>query len=395
MKVFMVGGAGAMAWGTARDLMELDELEELKLADFDEARACQRVEKLNDARAQATTCDANDVASLSKSLAGYDVCANAANHTVNLNVMRACLEAGVHYADLGGLFHVTRQQLELDSEFRERGLVGLLGIGAAPGITNVLAGRAAQALDTIEEAKIRCSVGATAEHGQEHEIFVPPYSITTIIDELTQPCPAFVDGELRDLPAGGGEEEVDFFEPVGKNTVVRCIHSEPALLPIAFRDKGIRHCDFKIGLPAAVQSALGLFLAAGFGIHEPIQVGRERIAPPELLNLVILENIKRNLEKIEKKSDPPEVYRAHLVGTRAGKRTEVIADIIARPGWCKWNDVVHPGTSTAFTVGIETICSGQVKRGAGGAEGILTEPDAFLEKLEKYGLELRVTERPA
>jgi lysine 6-dehydrogenase len=395
MKVFMIGGAGAMAWGTARDLLEFAELEELRLADFDEARVCQRAERLNDARAQATTCDANDVGSLSKSLAGYDVCANAANHSANLNVMRACLEAGVHYADLGGLFHVTRQQLEMDSEFRKRGLVALLGIGAAPGITSVLAGRCAQALDTIEEAKIRVGFGEPAEHDLEREVFVPPYSITTIIDELTEPCPAFVDGEFRDLPAGGGEEEVDFFEPLGKKTVVRCIHSEPVTLPAVFRDKGIRHCDFKIGLPAAVQSALELFLGAGFGIHEPIQVGRERIAPPELLNLVILENIKRNLEKIEKRPEPAEVYRAHLVGTRAGKRSEVIADVISRPGWCKWNDVVHPGTSTAFAVGIETICSGQVHRGVGGAEGILTEPDAFLEKLERYGLELRVTQRPA
>ena len=57
--------------------------------------------------------------------------------------------------------------------------------------------------------------------------------------------------------------------------------------------------------------------------------------------------------------------------------------------------LLSSGTSTAFTVGIETICSGQVQRGVGGAEGILTEPDAFLEKLERYGLELRVTERPA
>jgi lysine 6-dehydrogenase len=395
MKVFMIGGAGAMAWGTARDLLELDELEELILADLDEARVCQRAERLNDARAQATTCDANDVGSLSKSLAGYDVCANAANHAVNLNVMRACLEAGVHYADLGGLFHVTRQQLEMDSEFRKRGLVALLGIGAAPGITSVLAGRCAQALDTVEEAKIRVGFGEPAEHNLESKVFVPPYSITTIIDELTEPCPAFVDGEFRDLPAGGGKEEVDFFEPIGKRSVVSCIHSEPATLPAVFRDKGIRHCDFKIGLPAAVQSALELFLGAGFGIHEPIQVGRERIAPPELLNLVILENIKRNLEKIEKKREAAEVYRAHLVGTRAGKRSEVIADVISRPGWCKWNDVVHPGTSTAFAVGIETICSGQVHRGVGGAEGILTEPDAFLEKLERYGLELRVTQRPA
>ena len=395
MKVFMVGGAGAMAWGTARDLLEVGELEELRLADFDEARVCQRAERLNDARAQATTCDANDVGSLSKSLAGYDVCANAANHNVNLNVMRACLEAGVHYADLGGLFHVTRRQLEMDSEFRKRGLVALLGIGAAPGITSVLAGRCAQALDTIEEAKIRVVFGDSAEHDLEREVFVPPYSITTIIDELTEPCPAFVDGEFRDLPAGGGKEEVGLLRahreeerrqmyPLGAGYPSRSLPHQ-GNPPLRLQDR-----------PPHSRTVCARTLPRG-GLRNPraIQVGKERIAPPEFLNLVILENVKRNLEKIERRGEPAEVYRAHLVGTRSGKRIEVIADVLSRPGWCKWNDVVHPGTSTAFAVGIETICSGQVRRGVGGAEGILTEPDAFLEKLEKYGLELRVTERPA
>ena len=35
--------------------------------------------------------------------------------------MDAALEIGAHYADLGGLFHVTKQQLKRDAEFERRG----------------------------------------------------------------------------------------------------------------------------------------------------------------------------------------------------------------------------------------------------------------------------------
>ena len=40
---------------------------------------------------------------------------NAASYRVNLDAMRACLEAGCHYIDLGGLYRVTGRQLELST----------------------------------------------------------------------------------------------------------------------------------------------------------------------------------------------------------------------------------------------------------------------------------------
>ena len=64
---------------------------------------------------------------------------NSASYRVNLDAMTACLEAGCHYLDLGGLYWMTGRQLELGPRFRDAGLLALLGIGSAPGKTNLMA----------------------------------------------------------------------------------------------------------------------------------------------------------------------------------------------------------------------------------------------------------------
>ena len=71
--------------------------------------------------------------------------------------MEVALAAGAHYVDLGGLFHVAREQLGLDERFREAGLLAVLGMGSTPGKTNVMAARAVELLgDDVE----RIVVGA-------------------------------------------------------------------------------------------------------------------------------------------------------------------------------------------------------------------------------------------
>ena len=50
-------------------------------------------------------------------LAGMDALVNSASYRINLDAMRACLEAGCHYLDLGGLYTSPAEQLELSSEF--------------------------------------------------------------------------------------------------------------------------------------------------------------------------------------------------------------------------------------------------------------------------------------
>jgi saccharopine dehydrogenase-like NADP-dependent oxidoreductase len=88
--------------------------------------------------------DASDEAAVARALKGCTVCVNCADYRLNVPVMRGALAAGAHYVDLGGLYHVTRLQLELDGQFRERGQGALLGMGSAPGKTNLLASAASR-----------------------------------------------------------------------------------------------------------------------------------------------------------------------------------------------------------------------------------------------------------
>src|SRR6266511_118154 len=113
------------------------------LADWDEdfARLDARLEGKE-------RVDVADAGVLVRSLEGSSVCVNCVDYRLNLGVMEAALAAACHYLDLGGLFHMTRRQLELDDRFREAGLTAILGMGSAPGKTNLLARAAVERLGT-------------------------------------------------------------------------------------------------------------------------------------------------------------------------------------------------------------------------------------------------------
>lgn len=153
MRVFMVGGTGISGFGAARDLINNDLMTELVLADLDPSRIEQSIAVLDDSRVKGITLDANNTSALIENLKGFDICANAAIFTLNLGIMKACLEAGTNYVDLGGFFHYSKRQLELDQQFKEKGLTAIIGMGAGPGTTNLMGGWCASQLDTVEKFK--------------------------------------------------------------------------------------------------------------------------------------------------------------------------------------------------------------------------------------------------
>ena len=108
-------------------------------------------------RVETTQVDVTDSGSLRRALDGAYATIASLPYRYNLEAMHGALEAGAHYVDLGGLFHMTRRQLELAPEFERRGLMAILGMGSAPGIVNVLATLAARGLDAVRE--IHCLVG--------------------------------------------------------------------------------------------------------------------------------------------------------------------------------------------------------------------------------------------
>ncbi|MGH3142639.1 MAG: saccharopine dehydrogenase NADP-binding domain-containing protein, partial [Gaiellales bacterium] len=147
--------------------------------------------------------DPSDSAAVAAALDGSAVCVNCADYRLNASVMRGALDAGAHYVDLGGLYHVTKLQLEFDSEFRERGLGALLGMGSAPGKANLMASAAVARLE--EDPRSLEIWAATRDPAAEGHPFPAPYSVRTLLDELSMAPVVVEDGQALEVEPLSGE----------------------------------------------------------------------------------------------------------------------------------------------------------------------------------------------
>jgi hypothetical protein len=202
--------------------------------------------------------DVRDPASLARGLDGATVCVNCADYRLNLDVMRGALASGAHYVDLGGLFHMTRRQLELDEDFRAAGLTAVLGMGSAPGKTNLLARAAVERLGS-EPTKMEIWA-VTRDPAAEGHPFPAPYSVRTLRDELQMRPMIVSGGQVQDVEPLSGEAEREFPDPVGSAQGIYTLHSELATLPEAYPT--LEDASFRLCLAAGLKEKL-LALADG------------------------------------------------------------------------------------------------------------------------------------
>ncbi|HEY8193319.1 MAG TPA: saccharopine dehydrogenase NADP-binding domain-containing protein [Gaiellaceae bacterium] len=199
--------------------------------------------------------DASDPESVARGLDGATVVVNAADYRLNLPVMRGALGAGAHYVDLGGLYHVTNEQLALDGEFAERAVGALLGMGSAPGKTNLLTAAAVSRLGE-EPRSLEIWAAARDPAAADHP-FPAPYSVRTLLDEL-QMKPVIVEsGEVQEVEPLAGEAERELPEPVGRAKGIYTLHSELKTLPRAF--PSLESASFRLCLaPGLLEKLLAL-----------------------------------------------------------------------------------------------------------------------------------------
>ena len=209
-----------------------------------------------DARLQGEEqVDAADAGAVARALDGCTVCVNCVDYRLNVPVMRGALAAGAHYVDLGGLYHVTRLQLELDAEFRDRGQGALLGMGSAPGKTNLLASAAVSRLRG--EPRTMEIWAATRDPAAEGHPFPAPYSVRTLLDELSMSPVVVEDGELTEVEALSGQAVRRLADPVGPATGIYTLHSELATLPLAYPT--LERASFRLCLsPGLLEKLLAL-----------------------------------------------------------------------------------------------------------------------------------------
>jgi len=234
-----------------RDLAQTSDFEEIVIADADLLRAEALASELGGARVDAIQVDANDEDALTESLRGFDVVANCTTYHFGLIVTRAAIKARVNYIDLGGLFNTPRQ-LELDKHAKRAGVTICLGCGATPGVTNLMARRAADQLDQVDEVHIAFA--------SFRSIAPSPGLLDTVLDEFSPGSRRFFwqQGQFIEVPAFSGAKQVRFAEPVGEMETYYVPHSETHTIH-RFLGKGVRLVDVRGTWRPEIMRALRVF----------------------------------------------------------------------------------------------------------------------------------------
>lgn len=245
MKVAILGAGGTIAPAIVRDLAESDEVSEMLLLDLDEGRA--RTVATAQGKGKAKPCRADARAgvgqpgSLAYAISRYDVLVNAASYRVNLDAMRAALASECHYVDLGGLYWMTSRQLQLSPEFEQAGLLALLGMGSAPGKTNLMAARVAAQLGEVDSIH----VSASGRDAAPPAGFSLPYALQTLLDELTMKPIITRDGVQTEIEPLTESGVVDFGAPIGDVATIYTLHSELLTFADSF---GCTEASFRLSL---------------------------------------------------------------------------------------------------------------------------------------------------
>ena len=379
--VAVVGAAGIIGPAIVATLAEHDAVERILVLDMNEAGAREVAERHGGGKAIGGALDITDRAGAAAALDGADVLLNSAADRVNLAAMEAALAAGAHYIDLGGLFHVTREQVGLDGRFRDAGLLAVLGMGSTPGKTNVMAARAVELLGGEVERIVVAASGRDPEPPPGP--LVAPYAVETILDELTMPTPVVRDGEVRMLEPMTPAGIVEFGDPVGPAETVFTIHSEMATFPQSF---GARDVGFQLSLDPRFLAKVRLLAELGLASTDAVELDGGPVVPRRLL----LELIRR-LPRAEPSRSTVGVHRIEAYGPAGTAVVECVTRAVEGLGF---------GGGIASTACPPAVVAAMICRGELDARGVVPSERSvpfgpLFERLRRYGVEVREQVHPA
>jgi saccharopine dehydrogenase (NAD+, L-lysine-forming) len=379
-------GAGAVGTVAALKFVQDAMLEQLVIADAVSARASLLADRVNDSRVTHRRLDARDRVALARTIreTGSTLVLNAALPATNLEVMRACLDAGCHYIDMasGGTeddgIPKMDDQFALDAEFKAAGRIALLGMGADPGTTNVYAAYAAKhLLDEITELRVRDGDNSVC---QGHDGFVAAFSPWVFIDECLCKAVSFREGRYHLEAPLTGFEPFDFPE-LGVLNCYYVDHEESRTLPKFFPTA--RVVDFKLCMDDMTIETLRVMKRLGLSSKDRVRVGDTSVVPRDVVVSLL--------------PDPKDLAGRMLgktcVGTLARGRTDGAARAFYSSNVADHETVyAELGVqATAYQTGIPPVIAARlIHEGRWSGPGVRSpeelDPDPFLERLAREGM---------
>ncbi|MDQ7782333.1 MAG: SDR family NAD(P)-dependent oxidoreductase [Desulfomonilaceae bacterium] len=373
MRVVVLGGAGGMGQGVARDLIKQPQVSTVVLADLypDPERLAP---KLRDSeKASLIKMDVNDHSGMVAAFKEADVVVNCAGpfYKTAVPVAKAAVDAKVNYIDICDDYEGTEILFnsDIDKAAKEAGITVLTGMGSDPGTNNVLVKWYADRLDSVEEIYLYwvVSIAELAGAAWDHSLHMTLGKI-----------PQYLNGELVYVEGGTEVTAEEFLEPLGTCHVRYVGHPQPLTIPKYI--KGVRNVIIKGALiPLWVDELIKEQKDTGLLGKEPIDVKGTKITPYDVA-LKLWETIPQGRDNGPQASG----LKVIVKGERDGKKVTYTADMVGR---------MAPGTGLPASIAALMMEAGDVtEKGVVAPEGCI-DPEKFLAAFLKRGARIHQTEK--
>jgi len=248
---------------------------------------------------------------------------------LGFQTLRAVLNAGKNYCDIS-FFH--EDGLELDALARAKRVTAVVDCGVAPGMSNMIVGRAHAELDATSEVLIL--VGGLPEARLWPYEYKAPFSPIDVIEEYVRPARCRRDGQIVTLPA----------------------LSEPELVNIpgvgvleAFNTDGLRSLLKTIDAPNMKEKTLRypghaekmrVLRETGFFRSDPVEIDGMKVRPIDLTSRLLFP-----MWRLGKGEEEFTVMHVEVGGIKDGKNVKHVYDLLDK------TDIATDTSSMARTTG--------------------------------------------
>jgi saccharopine dehydrogenase-like NADP-dependent oxidoreductase len=373
-RILVLGGVGAMANETTRDLVATSDFDEITIADIDVKKAKAFASGLKDKRLKVVGFDANKISDMAKLMKGNDVVANGLPRIYSEKAIKAAIAARVNILDLISLEEET---LSLDGKAKGAGISVVGGVGITPGITNILAKLGSDRLPQVEQIDIDFAAFRSIAHS--------PALLHVILwefDPNTKIRYCFENGKLIPNPPFSGERTVHFPDPIGTQTTYYVPHGESQTLSKSI--EGVKRVYIRGTFPPrAMRLVRGLY-DYGFYESKPIFYQGKRVPPFDFLRTYLLS---------VPQGDQTELWgysvQAEIVGYLKGKKVMVRFQT-SHPPMEEWGGTraYDKNVGIPLSIGAQMLAAGKAKqKGVNGAENMLPAQE-FVDELRKRGFRI-------
>ena len=374
-KVVILGG-GMIGSAMAMDLVRGGRFD-VTVADVCEETLGKIASRCGVATVRVDLGDARAVTELAQ---GYGLVLGALPSVIGLQSLRAVIEAGRPYVDIS---FMPENALELDGLARERGVTAVVDCGVAPGVSNMMAGYAAAALDSCERVEIY--VGGLPQQRRWPFYYKAGFAPHDVIEEYVRPSRVVENGRIVVKEALSEPELMDF----------------PELGTLeAFNTDGLRSLAYTLKAPFMKEKTLRYpghvqlmraFRETGLFSKEPVLVAGKEIRPLDATAALLFP--KWTFEEGEADLT---VMRVMVEGRRGDFHVRYTWDLLDR--FDPATGLRSMSRTTAFPA---TIVAELVEGGAFASPGVnpperIGERDGLLDRvlreLEKRGVKTRFQE---